>query len=262
MTELLREIAYRALPLGHFPQLRYQPGGRYAEQEGVRLIDWGDAAPSGGVAVALGETPPLARVIAIADAFFAGRPGAFGVRVDRDAEQPLEAELRERGWQSHDDFPSMVTAPIPPTPAPPAELAIRRVVTAQELEEWYQAASPGARPLGDPPEVDYNRIFIPSLAVAHDPLIALFTGYLDGRPVASSGLFITDGIAELAAVATWPDVRRRGYGAALTWAAIAEGAARGCTSAALRASALGEPVYARMGFAYVCTFRTYTPAHR
>ncbi|MGH2585566.1 MAG: GNAT family N-acetyltransferase [Dehalococcoidia bacterium] len=259
MSATLRHIAYRALPLGHLPQLRYQPGGRYAVEEGVRLIDWGDVAPGGNVAVALGDAPPLARVLAIADAFFAGRPGGYGVRVDGGSGQPIEAELQARGWQGAEDSPSMVITPVPTVPAPPAELTIRRVITAEDLEEWFHAASPGARGPDHPPEVDFNRLFIPSLAVAHDPAIALFTGYLNERPVASSGTFITDDVAEVAAVATWPEVRRRGYGTALTWAAIAEGMARGCESAALRASALGKPVYAAMGFTYVCTFRTYSP---
>jgi GNAT superfamily N-acetyltransferase len=225
----------------------------------VQLIDWGDLAPGGKLAVTLGDAPPLARVLTIADAFFAGRPGGYGVRVDGGFEQPIEAELQARGWWGEDDSPSMVMASIPTVPPPPAELAIRRVTTAEDLEDWFHAASPGARGPDHPPEVDFNRIFIPSLAVAHDPAIALFIGYLEQRPVASSGLFITDGVAEVAAVATWPEVRGRGYGTALTWAAIAEGMARGCTSAALRASALGEPVYAAMGFVYVCTFRTYSP---
>jgi len=52
-------------------------------------------------------------------------------------------------------------------------------------------------------------------------------------------------------------MRRRGYGAAMTWAAIAEGVKRGCTAAALRATEMGESVYAAMGFVDVCTFRTY-----
>lgn len=259
MDDTLRAIAYRALPLGHLPQLRYRPGGRYAECEGVRLIDWGEGASAGNAAVALSEAPRLARVLALADDFFAGRPGGYGVRVDSDANSPLEAELRGRGWCGVDDHPAMVLHPIPVVPPPLEGLAIRRVTDAAGLEQWYEAASPGARGPTDPPAVDYNRIFMPSLAAALDPETALFTGFVGDRPVASSALYAVEGIAEIGAVATWPDVRRRGFGAAMTWAAVAEGAARNCTAAALRSSAMAVPVYAGMGFVYVCTFRTYRP---
>lgn len=49
-------------------------------------------------------------------------------------------------------------------------------------------------------------------------------------------------------VATHPDLRANGYGAALTWAAVAEGARRGCTHSILQASESGYPVYRKMGY--------------
>jgi predicted acetyltransferase len=49
-------------------------------------------------------------------------------------------------------------------------------------------------------------------------------------------------------VATPPEHRRRGYGAAVTWAAIEEGRRQGCDHAALQASELGAPIYRSMGF--------------
>jgi predicted GNAT family acetyltransferase len=49
-------------------------------------------------------------------------------------------------------------------------------------------------------------------------------------------------------VVTVPAHRGKGYGAAVTWAVVAEGARRGCTHAVLQASETGYPVYRRMGF--------------
>lgn len=164
--------------------------------------------------------------------------------------------MQALGWAGRDDHPGFVMPAIPTPPPPPRELRIRRVATAADLEAWFEAASPGARGPDDPPSVDCNRLFIRSLAVALDPAIALVTGFLDGGPVASSALSIVDGVAEISAVATRPDVRWRGYGTALTWAAIAEGAERG-PAAALRASAMAVPLYRAMGFHPVGAFRAY-----
>ena len=49
-------------------------------------------------------------------------------------------------------------------------------------------------------------------------------------------------------VATLATQRGRGFGAAATWAVVAEGARRGCTHAALQSSPDGYPIYRAMGF--------------
>ena len=60
-------------------------------------------------------------------------------------------------------------------------------------------------------------------------------------------------------VVTHPEFRRRGYGTALTWAAIAAARAMGARAALLGATPLGYPVYLKMGFTPICTMRTYEP---
>jgi GNAT superfamily N-acetyltransferase len=56
-----------------------------------------------------------------------------------------------------------------------------------------------------------------------------------------------------------PEHRRHGFGAAMTWAAVNEGVRRGCTAMMLTTATMGYPVYLRMGFVPVCTYRTYLP---
>jgi ribosomal protein S18 acetylase RimI-like enzyme len=84
-----------------------------------------------------------------------------------------------------------------------------------------------------------------------------WVGSLDGRVVASSGMMLAGGVAGIYNVATAPDARRRGIGAALTAAAVAEGRERGYEVAVLGASELGYGVYARMGFREVCRDRVW-----
>jgi GNAT superfamily N-acetyltransferase len=91
------------------------------------------------------------------------------------------------------------------------------------------------------------------------PKVRLYTGSVDGVPVATAMLVVTGSVAGIYWVATLEAQRRRGYGEALTWAAVAGGAEHGCTVASLQASELGRPVYARMGFDHVLDYWAWHP---
>ena len=77
------------------------------------------------------------------------------------------------------------------------------------------------------------------------PGVRIWVGYLDGRPVACAGAHVTDVCVDVECVATHEDVRGRGFGAALTWAATLADPAK---PAVLIASDPGQPVYERMGY--------------
>jgi prolyl-tRNA editing enzyme YbaK/EbsC (Cys-tRNA(Pro) deacylase)/GNAT superfamily N-acetyltransferase len=94
---------------------------------------------------------------------------------------------------------------------------------------------------------------LPSLETAQDRDIALFVGYYERQPAATAMFFRVDEAAVITGVATIPQFRGRGFGRALTWAAIREGARRGCTRAALNALGASYPLYRGMAFQHVCT---------
>jgi hypothetical protein len=75
--------------------------------------------------------------------------------------------------------------------------------------------------------------------------IRLFVGYDGDRPVATAGAVVDHGLNDVEWVATMRDVRGRGIGAALTWAATL---ADPSLPAALIASDDGFPTYQRMGY--------------
>ena len=85
----------------------------------------------------------------------------------------------------------------------------------------------------------------------------MYTGFLDGEPVATSALFMSNHVAGVYNVATLNAYRRRGFGEAMTWHAVREGAAAGCGMASLQASEMGRPIYERMGFRLVAGYKTY-----
>lgn len=75
-------------------------------------------------------------------------------------------------------------------------------------------------------------------------------GYVDGRPVASTGAFIIGGMTYIAMVATEPDCQGKGYAEAVMRHAIGLAlAAGGSERLWLHATDMGRPVYAAMGFA-------------
>jgi ribosomal protein S18 acetylase RimI-like enzyme len=84
--------------------------------------------------------------------------------------------------------------------------------------------------------------------------------WIDGRPVAAGAHQPLDGVTEIVGVATLPAFRRRGLGAALTAALVADARARGAELVFLSA---GDDriarVYERVGFSRVGTFGDAEP---
>jgi GNAT superfamily N-acetyltransferase len=212
----------------------------------VMLFAIGPADGGFREALVVGPSSPD-RVFALAEEFF-GLGARFNVTVEGEAAQPMEAALRDAGWLLDEEEPALVLTPLPATvPPPPPALKIRRVTDETGLADFRAVSGTGER-------------IIPSLEAVLDPGVCLLVGYREGRPVATSRFNLQDGaIADINGVVTVPEERRRGYGTALTWAAIAEARARGCTAAELTATEMGYPVYVKMGFIPVCTYRTYVP---
>ena len=265
VNESLRRVSQLVRGLAPSPQLRYQREGRYVLRDGVALIGCDVHDPTNNVAVVLGPAPEPERILALAAEFFGTRPGGWGVVVEAGAEHPVELELRARGWRIAEEEPALLLTPIPAAPAQPPDFEIRRVTTEASLYDFYRASRAGfadaeSASADSPAGEDLTKAFVPSVACALDPDMAYFVGYVEGKAAATAGLCRFGSIAEIIGISVVPTSRRRGLGAAITWAAVAEGVARGCTFAALTATPMGEPVYRRMGFQYVCTFRTYVPA--
>jgi GNAT superfamily N-acetyltransferase len=82
-------------------------------------------------------------------------------------------------------------------------------------------------------------------------------GYQDGSPVAATTLFVHDGVAGIYLVSTVPGFRGKGFGSAMTLAALRQARDLGCSMAVLQATATAEQMYTRLGFQPVCKFGIY-----
>lgn len=236
--------------LAHVPVRLASPLQRYAAEPGrhtiyddLVLMSSGGAGPESNVAAVLGPMPPE-HVFTRADAFFG--PEGYALAVEVGAAPTLEAHVVSHGWHLDEEEPSLVLTPVPANPPSPLGLSIRSVADAAGFDDFLVVSEDARR-------------WVPSLAAALDPAVALFVGYINGEPVATSRLTCLGEVGDINGVVTLPAQRRQGIGTAMTWAACAEGVRRGCAAMTLTASAMGYPVYVRMGFVPVCTYRTYMP---
>lgn len=226
------------------PLWRYLPGSaRTARHAGIGLVAPGPPGRDFNFVLVF-EPAPLRRVLDLAEPFFGTRSG-FTVVLEAGTAGALGDELLATGWCLVEGETALVLPALPThVPTMPAGLEIRRVDSPRGLSDFEAVqGAPSA--------------FLPSVAAARDPAVAALVGYCGHQPVATSRVVCLGAIAEITGVVTRPEFRRRGYGLSLTWAALAAAQARGCHVAVLSATAMGYPLYSRMGFVPVATYRTY-----
>ncbi len=161
-----------------------------------------------------------------------------------------------RGFNVAEDSPFMVLDRIPAS-GPVADLQIERASDLAGVRAHFDVVS---RSFGMP--LDLIEMVISEAFVterAH-----LFIGELDGVPVASSMLVVSDGAGVRCAgiynVGTLESHRRRGLGEAMTAHAAEIGRRdHGCVVATLQASPMGYPVYERMGYREVTRWQRWHP---
>ena len=79
----------------------------------------------------------------------------------------------------------------------------------------------------------------------------------EGQPAACSSVCVRDGVAGIYCVATLERFRGRGLGTAVTRAAMKQGQILGATHALLHATAMGAPIYTKIGFSEECRILVY-----
>ncbi len=145
--------------------------------------------------------------------------------------------------------PGMVLGPIPDHD-PPARLEIRTGLDV--FEDHLDVVAAG---------FELSRRVIESFMtpefVARDT-VQLFVGYDNDRAVSTSFGMTYGRTVNIFNVATLPDHRGRGYGAALTMAAAIAGRTAGRDRACLQSSPMGRPVYERLGFRTVVQYTEWS----
>lgn len=144
--------------------------------------------------------------------------------------------------------------PAPRDRPDPPELHVKRVDDPSLLREFELVSIRGFE---SPQLHDFGPLELHGAAILEDPGMHVFVGRVDDEIVSVSMAYVTN-VVGIYGVATPPEHRRRGYGEAMTWAAV-EVAPN--LPALLQPTALGESVYRRMGFAEIGPFMTWLRSH-
>jgi GNAT superfamily N-acetyltransferase len=137
----------------------------------------------------------------------------------------------------------------------PSELTIERVSNTEVLSEFVEVMRVGF----EMPEFTVDGLFevFSALGLTEASSWRNYVGRFDGEVVTTASLSIGAGVAGIYNVATLPQARRQGLGAAVRLAALRASRELGYRIGILQSSAVGLGVYHRLGFEQYSTYYIY-----
>lgn len=204
-------------------------------------------------ALRLDRRADAATLVDDAVGWFDARGRGFSVWT-QPGDDDLVAVLTERGFHgTPPGAPEMVCdAPIDP-PSPDADL--RWVRDEQGVHDFIAVNSDAYSTYGMPREI--LREIVVDLGAFLAPHLHHVVAYVEGEPAAAALVQLTHGIAGVYWVGTTEAARGRGLGEAVTRAVTNRAFERGARAVSLQASAMGEPIYRRIGYRELFRYVTY-----
>jgi GNAT superfamily N-acetyltransferase len=135
---------------------------------------------------------------------------------------------------------SLVPGDLPTHP----DLRIVPVDDEAALRQWIHIASIGFK-ISEEFEKVWHDIFVDTIS---DARFQTYLALLNGKPVATSQLFLSEGVAGIYNVTCIPEARGQGVGSAITLGPLLKARQMGHRMGVLQASQKGYNVYRRLGF--------------
>lgn len=135
-------------------------------------------------------------------------------------------------------------------------VAYAQVTTEDQVTQFAQTATSGYG-FGDEGLPIFQQIAAGG-CLPPSPEAPYHLAYLDGRPVATCVTCLYSGVAGLYIISTIPEARGRGIGGQITRYALLNARSLGYRVGVLQASAMGFPVYRRLGFEQYATYHEYS----
>jgi hypothetical protein len=184
-----------------------------------------------------------------ADAFFARRKRGDSVKVrDNGLDDDLRAACEAHGLAAFGDpTPQMICYEPLPVPGLPDGIVLRAVRDEQGVADFAAVNSNAYSTYGMPAEVFVDMFDRPGRLLA-DANTVVVVAYQGTQPVATALTYLSGGVASLQWVGTVESARHMKLGRAVTVWATNAGFDRGSSSVTLQASAMGESLYAKLGY--------------
>ena len=169
----------------------------------------------------------------------------------------LGKHLERHGFKLDEESPGMAVhlAELKESQSVPEGLSIH---LAQDDASWLEWSGGMAAGFEIPVSADFVvETWHDLLRKADHETVQAFTGRLNGKPVATSLLFLAGGVAGIYSVGTIPVARGKGIGRAMTQHALCQARSMGYEVGVLQASEMGFNVYRSLGFQEVCRISSY-----
>ncbi len=166
-----------------------------------------------------------------------------------------ESVLSKHGFGFSDDTPGMaVDLQALNEPAQTVEgLEVRVVAEEESLRVWAHVFTLG---FGLPAEWETS-VYGLQLQMGLGYPMRNYIGYLKGEAVSTSSVFFGGGAAGTYSVATLPEARGKGIGAAVTLGPLHKVREMGYRIGVLQSSEMGYNVYKRLGFRHLCQIENF-----
>jgi hypothetical protein len=229
-------------------------GGEIVERDGVLLMTGPGPHPIlNNAARTDPEADADACMAAIAAHYEARRYGFSLVLLNGQDEEALHAAATRAGMAPLLSPPEMVLrAPLPAKPLA-AGVTLAPVTDEKGLADFRAVAEDAWSTYGIPFEVTHS-IFA-SKKLLSLPHVRAVVAYDRGQPAACALVHLSHGIAGIYWVSTMTRARRKGLAEACTREVGNLGFALGARIVSLQASPMGFPIYERMGFETIATYR-------